>query len=330
MKKYIVGLSLVLAVVFAVSPLGIKAETVTVESLQAQVNQLLQLVSKLQAELATKVANTPSTNASPVAWCHTFTKNLKIGDTGADVDALQTILAKENVLSASKVNFAEEVASAVTGFQEKYKGEILTPNGLSNGTGFVGVSTRAKLNKLYGCGTTVPNVQVGKYICGSTSTEPAQPIYCDSTTPSPELPVKTPPGKYICGSTSTEPAQPIYCDSTKPSPTLPIELPTITPVRQCQKDSDCKEISCVGGGFAHEQCISGRCVLSAEVKNKCSGTTTPPVCAQVMKQCSNGSQVGYKPGTCEYQECPYICGYTNSIPGVPIYCSVSTTPVTTN
>lgn len=31
-----------------------------------------------------------------------------------------------------------------------------------------------------------------------------------------------------------------------------------------------------------------------------------PFCAQVMKQCSDGSLVGYKPGTCEYQACPVV------------------------
>lgn len=29
-------------------------------------------------------------------------------------------------------------------------------------------------------------------------------------------------------------------------------------------------------------------------------------CAQVMKQCSDGSYVGYKPGTCEYNACPVV------------------------
>ncbi|KKW22643.1 MAG: hypothetical protein UY66_C0035G0002 [Parcubacteria group bacterium GW2011_GWC1_51_35] len=40
---------------------------------------------------------------------------------------------------------------------EQYRSEILVPNGLARGTGFVGVSTRAKLNALFGCVTVPPD-----------------------------------------------------------------------------------------------------------------------------------------------------------------------------
>ncbi len=94
--------------------------------------------------------------ATPPGECHDFSANLKVGDSGSGVTELQNILNKEgfNIGNDSKGNFNEGTASAVTGFQQKYKDEILTPNGLQYGTGFVGKSTRAKLNKLYGCGGT--------------------------------------------------------------------------------------------------------------------------------------------------------------------------------
>ena len=48
--------------------------------------------------------------------------------------------------------FDDQTASAVTGFQQKYASQILTPSGLTNGTGYVGKATRTKLNSLFGCG----------------------------------------------------------------------------------------------------------------------------------------------------------------------------------
>jgi hypothetical protein len=50
------------------------------------------------------------------------------------------------------------MAAAVTGFQEKYRSEILDPIGLAHGTGYVGARTRVKLNALYGCSAITPPV----------------------------------------------------------------------------------------------------------------------------------------------------------------------------
>jgi hypothetical protein len=110
------------------------------------------------------ITSSASTSTTPTVpgstFCYTWTRNLKIGDRGADVLALLKTLNKEGLLnnsteglygSADQATIDEGGASAVVGFQEKYASEILTPNGLSHGTGYVGASTRAKLNKLYGC-----------------------------------------------------------------------------------------------------------------------------------------------------------------------------------
>ncbi len=119
----------------------------TTESLQAQITALLQQLQQLQQQLA-------QTQGTSQKWCHTFGNNLKIESSGSEIQSSNNALANEGILdekSAAKDDFDENIAAAVTGFQEKYKDEILTPNGLSRGTGYVGPSTRKKLNQLYGC-----------------------------------------------------------------------------------------------------------------------------------------------------------------------------------
>jgi len=45
-------------------------------------------------------------------------------------------------------NFLELTRRAVIRFQEEYYDEILAPLGIQNGTGYVGLSTRAKINEM--------------------------------------------------------------------------------------------------------------------------------------------------------------------------------------
>ncbi len=131
-------------------------------SLQAQIAALLAQIQQLQSQLAQQ-------QSQPAQFCYTFNTNLRIGDRGRGVDALAKALEKEGFVlpdyAASgidgSIDFGEFVASAVTEFQEKYRSEILTPNGLRRGTGFVGPATRAKLNALYGCGVVQPPVRTG-------------------------------------------------------------------------------------------------------------------------------------------------------------------------
>ena len=66
-------------------------------------------------------------------WCHDFYVNLRVGDRGNDVSALQHALNLDLGQIVEETGyFGEDTASAVTGLQEKYRGEILTPNGLRN------------------------------------------------------------------------------------------------------------------------------------------------------------------------------------------------------
>ncbi|MBI4138370.1 MAG: hypothetical protein HY482_02110 [Candidatus Wildermuthbacteria bacterium] len=128
---------------------GAPAHAVTAQEIQAQIQGLLAQIQQLQAQLG-------ELQGVSTAWCYNFTANLKIGDSGEGAKALRTALIKNGFPNLEAMGgayeFTEQIASAVVGFQEKYKSEILTPNGLTHGTGFVGKSTRAKLNALYGCG----------------------------------------------------------------------------------------------------------------------------------------------------------------------------------
>lgn len=126
----------------------------TIEQLQAQIATLIQQIKALQAQ-----------QGQGETFCHTFNVNLGIGSRGSEVQALMRALALsggpqaygvDEHGSVNEVLFDESLASAVTGFQEKYRDEILTPVGLKYGTGYVGPSTRRKLNQLYRCGDGGP------------------------------------------------------------------------------------------------------------------------------------------------------------------------------
>ena len=80
-----------------------------------------------------------------------FKSNLQTGSQGNEVQELQKCLAKDpEVYPGAEVTgyFGEKTRIAVVSFQEKYKEEILTPYGLTQGTGRVLKSTREKLNQL--------------------------------------------------------------------------------------------------------------------------------------------------------------------------------------
>src|SRR3989344_3575364 len=164
MKKYLVAL---LVTVVAVPSVSFAAGLT-----QSQIDAILSLLRSFNADHSV-VSNieTALTGAKPPVsstFCYNWEKNLRVGDgqridTGAtgleaDISALYTALGKyEGIFDYEAVAqpgalgssmrtsyFSEQLASYVVQFQEKYRNEILTPNGLSHGTGYVGVSTRAK------------------------------------------------------------------------------------------------------------------------------------------------------------------------------------------
>ncbi|MEK7561142.1 MAG: carboxypeptidase regulatory-like domain-containing protein [Patescibacteria group bacterium] len=77
-------------------------------------------------------------------------RNLKAGDEGADVRALQEFLRDSGLYPEGLITgfFGDLTKRAVIRFQEKYAAEILVPVGEKKGTGFVGAATRRKVNEL--------------------------------------------------------------------------------------------------------------------------------------------------------------------------------------
>ena len=115
-----------------------------------------------------------STYASTTAFV--FNKNLKQGDRLSDVRELQKLLNKfpNTVISASGDGspgsetdfFGVLTKAAVIRFQNAYKGDVLTPIGLTSGDGIVGTTTRKKLNQieqalLISTSTTATSTRIG-------------------------------------------------------------------------------------------------------------------------------------------------------------------------
>lgn len=87
-----------------------------------------------------------------------FARNLSLGSRGEDVRALQMFLNSDTETRVTETGagslgeetdyFGPATKRAVSKFQEKYKEEVLTPIGLTYGTGFFGRKTREKVATL--------------------------------------------------------------------------------------------------------------------------------------------------------------------------------------
>ena len=83
-----------------------------------------------------------------------FNTNIRFNDKGEDVERLQMFLADQGpeIYPDGLVTgwFGLLTREAVVRFQENYLEDVLTPWEISQGTGFVGTTTRAKINELCG------------------------------------------------------------------------------------------------------------------------------------------------------------------------------------
>ncbi|MFT5352792.1 MAG: peptidoglycan hydrolase-like protein with peptidoglycan-binding domain, partial [Candidatus Paceibacteria bacterium] len=101
-----------------------------------------------------------------------FTRSLTVGSSGSDVLELQKVLNQDPAtrVATSGVGspgnettyFGTLTKNAVIKFQNKYKSEVLTPVGLSYGTGYFGPSTISKISGTVRQTNTVSNTYTSK------------------------------------------------------------------------------------------------------------------------------------------------------------------------
>jgi hypothetical protein len=133
--------------------------------------------SEARAVIST-VPTTPVVG-EPTMSCN-FTRNLGIGMTGTDVMDLQKLLNLNGFTVAvsgagspgqESSYYGQLTAAAVSKMQGAFASEILTPLGLSAGTGYFGASTRAKANALCAAAPTTPTVPT----VPTVPTDPTEP-----------------------------------------------------------------------------------------------------------------------------------------------------------
>lgn len=125
--------------------------TPSVVALQYQLDGLLATLHSLQAQLVAQQGSyAPSSSI-------TFNKDFRLGDVNGDIKALQqylnalsfTVAGKGPGSPGNETNFFGPLTTAaLIKFQEAHAKEILTPLGLTKGTGFFGPSTRNYINSL--------------------------------------------------------------------------------------------------------------------------------------------------------------------------------------
>ncbi len=113
-----------------------------IEELKARIEELKAKIEQIKKEIA----------ALREEECKSINKNLRLGMENEEVSCLQTFLKNqgEEIYPEGLVTgyFGPLTQKAVIRFQEKYREEILGPYNLEEGTGYVGKTTKAKINEL--------------------------------------------------------------------------------------------------------------------------------------------------------------------------------------
>ncbi len=178
LKKKIIAIVTGLTLVVMMAPglaLGGTAEDIA--ALQATIAALQTQLNAAAAQLATLQGVAPAVTGCTIT---SFDRNLKQGMTGDDVKCLQIILNSDAATQVAATGvgssgnetsyFGALTKAAVVKFQEKYAPEVLASYGLTAGTGFVGLTTRAKLNSLLAVVTPPAGVVCGNGTCETGET----------------------------------------------------------------------------------------------------------------------------------------------------------------
>ena len=202
-KKVTVGLvSLAFVFSFVTASSATAASDSEIATLQAQIAALLDQIKDLQSAQksgsGSTYTTTTTTTGGTAACSFTWTRNLSIGSTGDDVRQLQRFLngnpqTQVAVSGAGSPGnessyYGPATARAVSKFQELYAAQILTPLGLTKGTGGFYTSTRTHLNEVCQRGTA-SNISINKSGSRSATTAAVVRVTGDALVATPGNPI---------------------------------------------------------------------------------------------------------------------------------------------
>lgn len=123
-----------------------------IKKLLERIDFLKAEIARIQAKISTILSGGQSGSQHS---CSAIVNNLYFGlKNNQEVSCLQEFLKNQGVAIYPEGlvtgNFLNLTKTAVIRFQEKYTSEILIPFSLEKGTGYVGLSTRTKINKMLG------------------------------------------------------------------------------------------------------------------------------------------------------------------------------------